>query len=59
MLAVGPPGEVQAEQGDYVSALKDALETLPPAKAAKDIAKRFGVDRAEVYERAMALKSGA
>jgi len=59
VLIVGPPGEVQAEQGDYVSALKDALETLPPAKAAKDIAKRFGVDRAEVYERAMALKSGA
>lgn len=59
VLIVGPPGEVQAEQGDYQAALKAALETLPPAKAAKDIAKRFGVDRAEVYERAMALKSGA
>lgn len=59
VLIVGPPGEVQAEQGDYEAALKAALETLPPAKAAKDIAKRFGVDRAEVYERAMALKSGA
>lgn len=59
VLIVGPPGELQAEQGDYESALKAALETLPPAKAAKDIAKRFGVDRAEVYERAMALKSDA
>lgn len=59
VLIVGPPGEVQAEQGDYEGALKVALETLPPAKAAKDIAKRFGVDRAEVYERAMALKSDA
>lgn len=59
VLIVGPPGEVQAEQGDYQAALKDALQTLPPAKAAKDIAKRFGVDRAEVYERAMAFKSGA
>ena len=58
VLIVGPPGEVQAEQGDYEAALMAALETLPPAKAAKDIAKRFGVDRAEVYERAMALKSG-
>ena len=56
VLIVGPPGQVQAEQGDYESALKTALENLPPAKAAKDIAKRFGVDRAEVYERAMALK---
>lgn len=59
VVIVGPPGEVQAEQGDYESALKIALETLPPAKAAKDIAKRFGVDRAAVYERAMALKSDA
>ncbi|HMS20278.1 16S rRNA (cytidine(1402)-2'-O)-methyltransferase [uncultured Sphingorhabdus sp.] len=57
VLIVGPPGEVQAEQGDYEAALMAALENLPPAKAAKDIAKRFGVDRAEVYERAMALKS--
>jgi 16S rRNA (cytidine1402-2'-O)-methyltransferase len=59
VVIVGPPGEVKAEQGDYESALKIALETLPPAKAAKDIAKRFGVDRAAVYERAMALKSDA
>ncbi len=57
VLIVGPPGEAHAEQGDYESALKVALETLPPAKAAKDIAKRFGVDRAEVYERAMTLKA--
>lgn len=56
VLIVGPPRQVQAEQGDYEGALKAALETLPPAKAAKDIAKRFGVDRAEVYERATALK---
>ena len=57
VLIVGAPGEAQAEQGDYESALRAALETLPPAKAAKGIAKRFGVDRAEVYERAMALKA--
>jgi 16S rRNA (cytidine1402-2'-O)-methyltransferase len=59
VLIVGPPGEAQVEQGDFEAALKAALEVLPPARAAKEIAKRFGVDRAEVYERAMALKSGA
>lgn len=58
VLIIGPPEETQVEAGDYASALKIALETLPPAKAAKEIAKRFGVDRAEVYERALALKFG-
>ncbi|MEW6575938.1 MAG: 16S rRNA (cytidine(1402)-2'-O)-methyltransferase [Pseudomonadota bacterium] len=59
VVVVGPPAEAAHEVGDYEGALKTALESMPPAKAAKDIAKRFGVDRAEVYERAMALKSGA
>lgn len=59
VLIVGPPMEVQVEAGDYASALKIALETLPPARAAKEIAKRFGVDRAEVYDCAMALKDRA
>jgi 16S rRNA (cytidine1402-2'-O)-methyltransferase len=56
VLIVGPPGEVATEAGDWEAALVDALTSLPPAKAAKDIAKRFGLDRAEVYDRAMALK---
>jgi 16S rRNA (cytidine1402-2'-O)-methyltransferase len=56
VLIVGPSGEVATEAGDWEAALLDALTSLPPAKAAKDIAKRFGMDRAEVYDRAMALK---
>ncbi|MFN5644714.1 MAG: rRNA (cytidine-2'-O-)-methyltransferase, partial [Sphingomonadales bacterium] len=41
----------------FDAALALALETLPPAKAAKEVAKRFGLDRAEVYDRAMAIKA--
>jgi 16S rRNA (cytidine1402-2'-O)-methyltransferase len=59
VVIVGPPGEEAPEQGDYADALKTALETMPPARAAKEIAKRYGVDRAEVYERAKALKDRA
>ena len=58
VLIVGPPGEVQAEQGDYEAALMAALENLPPATAPKDNAQRFGGDRAEGYQRALGLKSG-
>lgn len=57
VVIVGPPHETQNEEGDFNAALALALETLPPAKAAKEVAKRFGLDRAEVYERAMAIKA--
>jgi 16S rRNA (cytidine1402-2'-O)-methyltransferase len=57
VVIVGPPQEAQTEDGDFDAALALALETLPPAKAAKEVAKRFGLDRAEVYDRAMAIKA--
>ncbi|MFN5823586.1 MAG: hypothetical protein ACK44T_06130, partial [Sphingomonadales bacterium] len=57
VVIVGPPQEAQTEEGDFDAALALALETLPPAKAAKEVAKRFGLDRAEVYDRAMAIKA--
>jgi 16S rRNA (cytidine1402-2'-O)-methyltransferase len=56
VIVVGPPSEALAEAGDGEAALQIALGAMPPAKAAKDIAKRFGLERAEVYERAMELK---
>jgi 16S rRNA (cytidine1402-2'-O)-methyltransferase len=58
VVVVGPPAEQPAESGDIDAALREALETLPTAKAAGQIAKRFGIDRAEVYARATAIKSG-
>jgi 16S rRNA (cytidine1402-2'-O)-methyltransferase len=57
VIVVGPPSEDEAEAGDWDAALAVALESLPPAKAAKDVAKRFAIDRSEVYERAMAMKA--
>jgi 16S rRNA (cytidine1402-2'-O)-methyltransferase len=59
VLIVGPPEEKAAEQGDVDAALREALGRLPASKAAGEIARRFGVDRAGVYARAMALKPPA
>ncbi len=58
VLIVGPPLEVvSAETGDVETALREALETMSAAKAAGAIAKRFGLERSDVYARATALKS--
>lgn len=57
VIIVGPPEAAQSETGDHQAALETALETLPPAKAAKDVAKRFGLDRGTVYEQALAMKA--
>lgn len=58
VICIGPPAE-QAEPADADAvddALRAALETLPPAKAARDVARRFGLDRGDVYRRVMAMK---
>ncbi len=58
VLIVGPPSdEVAVEAGDVDAALREALETMPAAKAAGAIAKRFGLERSDVYARATELKS--
>jgi 16S rRNA (cytidine1402-2'-O)-methyltransferase len=57
VVIIGPPAEHKAESGDVDAALREALDTLPTAKAAAQISKRFGLDRAEVYARATAIKS--
>ena len=38
------------------AALADALTRLPVAKAASEVAKAFGLDRKELYARALAMK---
>lgn len=61
VIVVGPPGETVAEEADDATldaALRDAMADRPVAQAAKAIAKRFGLDRHEVYARALALKGG-
>ena len=52
LLAQGPAADEDIEAG-----LIEALTRLPPAKAAGEVAKRFGADRKAVYARAMALKA--
>lgn len=58
VLVVGPPSAVAVEaSGDDVdAALLDALTRLPVSKAASEVAKRFGLERRALYDRAMELK---
>lgn len=56
VLMVGPPLEIPVEAGDADAALAEALLTMPVSKAAGLVAKRFGLDRADLYERAVALR---
>jgi 16S rRNA (cytidine1402-2'-O)-methyltransferase len=57
VVVVAPPEkESLVEAGDVDAALKEALQRLPAPKAAAEIAKRFHLDRSEVYARATELK---
>ena len=57
VIVVGPPGEPPpASSEDADAALVEALTRLPVAKAAGEVAKKFGLDRKELYARALALK---
>ena len=58
VLIVGPSADdVLFEEGDVDFALREALATMPAAKAAGAIAKRFGLERSDVYARATEMKS--
>jgi 16S rRNA (cytidine1402-2'-O)-methyltransferase len=60
VIVVAPPGEAEAASEDEVeAALREALQRLPPAKAAGEVAKKTGADRKALYARAMAVKSDA
>ncbi|PZU60187.1 MAG: 16S rRNA (cytidine(1402)-2'-O)-methyltransferase [Sphingobium sp.] len=57
VVVVGPPGEAPPPSEDEAdAALREALERLPVSKAAGEVAKRLGLDRRELYARAMAMK---
>jgi 16S rRNA (cytidine1402-2'-O)-methyltransferase len=57
VLIVGPPLEEALESGDVDAALSEALQNMPVSKAAGQIAKRFGLERSDVYARATEMKS--
>lgn len=57
VIVVGPPGaEPPAGADEVEAALAEALARLPAAKAAGEVAKRFGADRKALYARALELK---
>jgi 16S rRNA (cytidine1402-2'-O)-methyltransferase len=59
VIVVGPPGDAPvATTADADALLREALTRLPTAKAAGEVAKATGLDRRELYARAMALKEG-
>ena len=62
VVIVGPPGEAATEEADDATldaALREAMADKPVAQAAKAVAKRFRLDRHDVYARALTLKEQA
>jgi 16S rRNA (cytidine1402-2'-O)-methyltransferase len=58
VVIVGPPADVRpSAEIDVDAVLREALGNMPAAKAASAVAKRLGLERSEVYARAVALKS--
>ena len=58
-MLVGPPREEEAVSQDTLDdAITTALETLPASKAASEIAKRFNLNRSDIYQRILARKGG-
>ena len=57
VIVVAPPGEPEAaSDADVDTALAEALTRLSTGQAASEVAKRLGVDRKELYARALELK---
>ncbi|HYD13569.1 MAG TPA: 16S rRNA (cytidine(1402)-2'-O)-methyltransferase [Allosphingosinicella sp.] len=57
VIVVGPPGEAEtASEADMDAALREAMKTLSPSRAAAEVAARLGLPRRQVYERAQQLK---
>ena len=57
VIVVAPPGEAPPpDAADADAALAEALTRLPVARAAGEVAKAFGLDRKELYARALAMK---
>jgi 16S rRNA (cytidine1402-2'-O)-methyltransferase len=58
VIIVGPPGEAEAPSAEDADALlKDALTRLPAAKAAHEVAKATGLNKRDLYARALEMKA--
>lgn len=58
VVLVGPGVERASTPEDADDALADALTRLPPGEAASEVARALGLNRRDLYRRAMALKDG-
>jgi len=59
VIVIGPPAEREAASDDALdSALRAALETLTPSRAAKEVAERLAIPRKRAYARALVLGAG-
>ena len=56
VIVVGPGLAVAASADDADAALADALARLGPAEAASEVAQALGLNRRDLYRRALALK---
>ena len=58
-LVIAPPEQntSQASDEDIEAAIDDALKSMPAAKAAADIAKRFDLAKKDIYSRILARKN--
>jgi 16S rRNA (cytidine1402-2'-O)-methyltransferase len=56
VIVVGPGAEIAASEADADVALTEALSRLGPAEAASQVAAALGLNRRELYRRALALK---
>jgi 16S rRNA (cytidine1402-2'-O)-methyltransferase len=57
VIVVGPPGEREAaSEAEVDAALREAMASLSPSRAAAEVAARLGVPKREVYARAQQLK---
>jgi 16S rRNA (cytidine1402-2'-O)-methyltransferase len=56
VVVVGPGVPVAATPADADAALVDALARLGPAEAASEVAGALGLNRRDLYRRALALK---
>ena len=57
-LLIGPPEEEEGaiSEADLDAAVAEALATMPASKAASEIARRFNLNRADIYQRILAKK---
>jgi 16S rRNA (cytidine1402-2'-O)-methyltransferase len=58
-LLMGPPDEaVAVSEEELEEAITEALRMMPASKAASELARRFQLNRADIYQRILARKGG-